>query len=69
MNSCYYAISSLESSAEAFQCRIHHYQCLAVPVILAVMVFVFQFIEVGMAEMFSMSAMCDCVKEGVSFVM
>jgi hypothetical protein len=32
-------------------CHVHHYQCLPVPVELAVMVFAFWFIRVGMAEM------------------
>ena len=37
-------------SAEDFWCHGHHYQCLAVPVELNVVVFIFRFIGVGMAE-------------------
>ena len=40
----------LEFLAEAFRSHVHHYQCLVVPVELAVM-FVFRFSVVGIAEM------------------
>ena len=40
LNSLHYAnLHLLECSAEASQCRVHHYQCLAVPVELAMMEF------------------------------
>ena len=41
----------LEYSAEDFRCHVHHYQCLAVPIELAAMKFLFWFTVVGVAEM------------------
>jgi hypothetical protein len=35
----------------AFRCHVHHFQCLPVPVELAVMKFVFRFMVVEIAEM------------------
>jgi hypothetical protein len=40
----------LEYLTEAFRCHVHHSQCLAVPVELAAMGLVFQFIGVRIAE-------------------
>ena len=55
----------IEFSAEAFRCHVQHYQCLAVPVELTAMEFVFQLMVIEIAEML----VCDCVKYLVSFVM
>ena len=40
----------LEFLAKAFRCPLYHYQCMAVPVELAAMKFVFWFTVVGIAE-------------------
>ena len=53
----------LEFLAKVFQCHVHHFQCLAVPVQLAAMKLLFRFMVVGMA------GVCDCVKDCMSFVM
>ena len=47
----HYAKSLLKNSAKVFCCHVHHCQCLVVPVELAVMVFAFLFILVGVAEL------------------
>ena len=54
----------LELSVEAFRYHEHHYQCLAIPVELTVMVFAFQFIGDGMAEML-VCLECVIVSESV----
>ena len=46
-----YNLHLLEYSAETFRYNMQHYLCLAVTVELAVMVFVFRFIEIGIVEM------------------
>ena len=51
----------LEFLAEAFQCHVHHFQCLVVSVELAAMKFVFQFMVVGIEDV-NVTGMCDCDK-------
>ena len=41
----------LEILADGFRYYVHHFQCLGVPVELAVIKFVFQFMVVAIAEM------------------
>jgi hypothetical protein len=57
-------LNLLEFLAGASRCHVHHYQCLAVLVELAVMEFIFQFMEVGIAEMLVWLA-CELVSKSV----
>jgi hypothetical protein len=57
----------LEVLAEGFRCHVHHFQCLAVPVELATMKFVFRFMVVGIAKMFVWLA-CVLVKWSITLL-
>ena len=59
----------LSNLQKLFQCHVHHYQCLAVPVQLAVMGFVFWFIRGWNSRDVSMAGVWDCVKGFASFIM
>jgi hypothetical protein len=41
----------LEILAEVFQCHVHHFECLATLVQLALMELIFRFMVVGISEM------------------
>ena len=55
-------------SAQTFRCRVHHYQCLAVLVELAVMAFASWFIAIGIAGMLIWLA-CAIVSKSVRVVL
>ena len=55
----------LGCSAEAFRCHVHHYQCLAVPIELAVLVFYFLFIRIGIADMLVWTSVCVIVSKNM----
>ena len=58
----------LEFLEEAFRYHVHHYQCLAVTVKLAVREFFFFLVHGGCdSRGVSVAGLCDCVKECVSF--
>ena len=56
----------IEFSAEAFRCHVHHYQYMAVPEELTVVVVAFRFMEVGMTEI-SVRMACVIVSKNVKF--